>query len=107
MVSKINKSLPSISYQEQIPEHSEIRLLETVNVFKEESFEEALTRKIEQTPISLRINLMKKDTKDSCSEEIERVPEKSKKSEPQVEQNVEKVRFLSKKLNHKENVYFL
>jgi hypothetical protein len=50
---------------------------------------------------------MKKDTQDSCSEEIERVPEKSKKSEPQVEHNVEKVRFLSKKLNHKENVYFL
>ena len=40
---------------------------------------------------------MNVNTQDSYSEEIQAVSEKSKNTEPQVGQNVEKVRFLSKK----------
>jgi hypothetical protein len=76
-VQLVEENQPSISYQEQIPEHSEIRSIEAVNLFKEESNEEALTGNLEQAPISLRINSMDINT--------------------QVGQNVEKVRFLSKK----------
>ena len=79
------ENLPSISYQEQIPEHSEIILLES----EEESNEEPLTRNLEQAHISFQINSMDINTQDSYSEEIQVVSEK-------VEQNVEKVRFLSK-----------
>ena len=79
------ENLPSISYQEQIPEHSEIILLES----EEESNEEPLTRNLEQAPISFQINSMDINTQDSYSEEIQVVSEK-------VGQNVEKVRFLSK-----------
>jgi hypothetical protein len=88
------ENLPSISYQEQIPEHSEIILLES----EEESNEEPLARNLEQAPISFQINSMAINTQYSYSEEIQSVSaEKSKNSEPQVGQNVEKVRFLSKK----------
>ena len=76
-VQLVEENQPSISYQEQRPEHSEIRSIEAVNLFKEESNEEALTGNLEQAPISLRINSMDINT--------------------QVGQNVEKVRFLSKK----------
>ena len=79
------ENLPSISYQEQIPEHSEIILLES----EEESNEEPLTRNLELAPISFKINSMDINTQDSYSEEIQVVSEK-------VGQNVEKVRFLSK-----------
>ena len=79
------ENLPSISYQEQIPEHSEIILLES----EEESNEEPLARNLEQAPISFKINSMDINTQDSYSEEIQVVSEK-------VGQNVEKVRFLSK-----------
>ena len=75
------ENLPSISYQEQIPEHSEIILLES----EEESNEEPLTRNLEQTHISFQINSMDINTQDSYSEEIQVVSEK-------VGQNVEKVR---------------
>ena len=81
----VAENLPSISYQEQIPEHSEIILLES----EEESNEEPLTRNLEQAHISFQINSMDINTQDSYSEEIQVVSEK-------VEQNVEKVRFLSK-----------
>ena len=87
------ENLPSISYQEQIPEHSEIILLES----EEESNEEPLTRNLEQAPISFQINSMDINTQDSYSEEIQVVSEKSLNSKHQVGQNVEKVRFLSKK----------
>ena len=79
------ENLPSISYQEQIPEHSEIILLES----EEESNEEPLTRNLELAPISFKINSMDINTQDSYSEEIQVVSEK-------VGQNVEKVRFLYK-----------
>ena len=79
------ENLPSISYQEQIPEHSEIILLES----EEESNEEPLTRNLEQAHISFQINSMDINTQDSYSEEIQVVSEK-------VGQNVKKVRFLSK-----------
>ena len=72
-VQLVEENQPSISYQEQRPEHSEIRSIEAVNLFKEESNEEALTGNLEQAPISLRINSMDINT--------------------QVGQNVEKVRF--------------
>ena len=81
----VAENLPSISYQEQIPEHSEIILLES----EEESNEEPLTRNLEQAHISFQINSMDINTQDSYSEEIQVVSKK-------VEQNVEKVRFLSK-----------
>ncbi len=88
------ENLPSISYQEQIPEHSEIILLES----EEESNEEPFTRNLEQAPISFQINSMDINTQYSYSEEIQSVSaEKSKNSEPQVGQNVEKVRFFQKK----------
>jgi hypothetical protein len=90
------ENLPSISYQEQIPEHSEIILLESVNVSEEESNEEPLTRNLEQAPISLQINSMDINTQDSYSEEIQAVSKKSKNSEHQGGQNVEKVRFIKK-----------
>jgi len=86
------ENLPSISYQEQIPEHSEIILLES----EEESNEEPLTRNLEQAHISFQINSMDINTQDSYSEEIQAVSEKSLNSKHQVGQNVEKVRFLSK-----------
>ena len=86
------ENLPSISYQEQIPEHSEIILLES----EEESNEEPLTRNLEQAHISFQINSMDINTQDSYSEEIQVVSEKSLNSKHQVGQNVEKVRFLSK-----------
>ena len=90
------ENLPSISYQEQIPEHSEIILLESVNVSEEKSNEEPLTRNLEQAPISFQINSMDINTQDSYSEEIQAVSEKSKNTEPQVGQNVEKVRYYQK-----------
>ena len=40
-----------------------------MNVSKDESFEEQLTRNLEQMHISLRINSMEIDTQDSNSEE--------------------------------------
>jgi hypothetical protein len=92
----VEENLPSISYQEQRPEHSEIRSIEALNVSKEESNEKPLTRNLVQAPISLRINSMDINTQDSYSEEIQVVSEKSKNSKLQVGQNVEKVRFLSK-----------
>jgi len=90
------ENLPSISYQEQIPEHSEIILLESVNVSEEKSNEEPLTRNLEQAPISFQINSMDINTQDSYAVEIQAVSEKSLNSKHQVGQNVEKVRFLSK-----------
>ena len=42
-----------------------MRSIEAVNVSKEKSNEEPLTRNLEQAPISLRINSMEIDTKDS------------------------------------------
>ena len=86
---QVEENLPPISYQEQRPEHSEIILLESVNVSEEESNEEPLTRNLELAPISFKINSMDINTQDSYSEEIQVVSEK-------VGQNVEKVRFLSK-----------
>ena len=68
-VQLVEENQPSISYQEQIPEHSEIRSIEAVNVFKDKSFEEPFTRNLEQAPIPLRINSMEIDTQDSNSEE--------------------------------------
>ena len=67
-----------------------------MNLSKEKSNEEPLTKNLEHTPISLRINSMYINTQDSYSEEIQAVSEKSKKTELQVGQNVEKVRILSK-----------
>ena len=46
-------------------EYSEIRSIEAVNVSKEKSNEEPLTRNLEKAPISLRFNSMEIDTKDS------------------------------------------
>ena len=83
-------NISSISYEEQIPEHSEI---EAVNVSENESYEEPLIRKIEQTPICVRTSSIEIDVQDSSSEEIQVVYEKSKNSEPQVGQNIEKVKF--------------
>ena len=74
------ENLPSISYQEQIPEHSEIILLESVNVSKDKSFEEPLTSNLEQAPIPLRINSIEKDAQYSNSDEIQAISEKSKTS---------------------------
>jgi hypothetical protein len=89
-IQLVEENQPSISYQEQIPEHSGILSLESVNVSKDKSFEEPLTRNLEQAPIPLRINSIEKDAQDSNSDEIQAVSEKSKKTEP----NVEKVRFI-------------
>ena len=86
---QVEENLPSISYQEQRPEHSEIRSIEALNVSKEESNEEPLNMNLVQAPISFQINSMDMNTQDSYSEEIQVVSKK-------VEQNVEKVRFLSK-----------
>ena len=94
---QVEENLPSISYQEQRPEHSEIRSIEALNVSKEESNEEPLNMNLVQAPISFQINSMDINTQYSYPEEIQSVSaEKSKNSEPQVGQNVEKVRFLSK-----------
>ena len=79
---QVEENLPSISYQEQRPEHSEIRSIEALNVSKEESNEKPLTRNLVQAPISLRINSMDINTKDSYFEEIPSVSKKSKTSEP-------------------------
>ena len=69
-----------------------------MNVSKEESNEEPLNMNLVQAPISFQINSMDINTQYSYPEEIQSVSaEKSKNSEPQVGQNVEKVRFLSKK----------
>jgi len=95
-VQLVEENLPSISYQEQRPEHSEIRSIEALNASKEESNEKPLTRNLVQAPNSLRINSMDINTQDSYSEEIQVVSEKSLNSKLQVGQNVEKVRFLSK-----------
>ena len=76
-VQLVEENLPCISNEEQMPEHCEIRSIEAVNVSRDESFDEPLTRNLEKNPISLRINSMDINT--------------------QVGQNVEKVRFLSKK----------
>jgi len=88
------ENLPS--YQERIPEHSEIRSIEAVNVSREKSNEEPLARNLEQDPISFQINSMNVNKQDSYSEEIQAVSEKSKNTEPQVGQNVEKVRYYQK-----------
>ena len=93
------ENLPSISYQEQIPEHSEIILLES----EEESNEEPLTRNLEQAHISFQINSMDINTQDSYSEEIQAVSEKSLISKHQVGQNVEKVSLLQKDSNKNVN----
>ncbi len=94
---QVEENLPPISYQEQRPEHSEIILLESVNVSEEESNEEPLNRNLEQAPISFQINSMAINKQYSYSEEIQSVSaEKSLNSKHQVGQNVEKVRFLSK-----------
>ena len=93
------ENLPSISYQEQIPEHSEIILLES----EEESNEEPLTRNLEQAHISFQINSMDINTQDSYSEEIQVVSEKSLNSKHQVGQNVEKVSLLQKDSNKNVN----
>ena len=95
-VQLVEENLPSISYQEQRPEHSEIRSIEALNVSKEESNEKPLNMNLVQAPNSLRINSMDMNTQDSYSEEIQVVSEKSLNSKHQVGQNVEKVRFLSK-----------
>ena len=97
------ENLPSISYQEQIPEHSEIILLESVNVSEEESNEEPLTRNLEQAPISFQINSMVMNTQYSYFEEIQAVSEKSLISKHQVGQNVEKVSLLQKDSNKNVN----
>ena len=97
------ENLPSISYQEQIPEHSEIRSIEAVNVSKEKSNEEPLDRYLEQDPISFQINSMDINTQDSYSEEIQAVSEKSLISKHQVGQNVEKVSLLQKDSNKNVN----
>ena len=89
----VRENLPSISYQEQIPEHSEIILLES----EEESNEKPLNMNLVQAPNSLRINSMDMNTQDSYSEEIQAVSEKSKNTEP-IGQNMEKVRFYQKKI---------
>jgi len=96
----------SIGIYAQIQEHCEMRSIE---VFKEESSEESHTRSLEQTPISSGINSIEKDTEESSSEEKQAVYEKSKISELQVGQNIEKVSFLVKQ-NNKEysnkKIYF-
>ena len=51
-----------------MPEHSEIRSIGAVNVYKEKSNEKTLTRNLVQAPISLRINSMEIETQDSNSE---------------------------------------
>ena len=70
-IQLVEENQPSISYQEQIPQHSEIRSIEAVNLFKEESNEEALTGNLEQAPIPLRINTMEIDDQNSNSDEIQ------------------------------------
>jgi len=92
------------SYQEQIPENSEIISLESANISKEKSNEEPLNRNLVQAPNSLRINSMDMNTQDSYSEEIQAVSEKSKNTEP-IGQNMEKVRFYQKKNKRKKNYY--
>ena len=91
-VQLVEENLPPISYQEQRPEHSEIRSIEALNVSKEESNEKPLNMNLVQAPNSLRINSMDMNTQDSYSEEIQVVSEKSLNSKHQVGQNVEKVR---------------
>ncbi len=60
-VQLVEENLPFKPYKE----HCETKSIEAVNVFKEKSNEEPLTRNLEQAPISLRINSMEIDTKDS------------------------------------------
>ena len=96
-VQLVEENLPPISYQEQRPEHSEIRSIEALNVSKEESNEKPLNMNLVQAPNSLRINSMDMNTQDSYSEEIQAVSEKSKNTEP-IGQNMEKVRFYQKKI---------
>jgi hypothetical protein len=95
-VQLVEENLPCISNEEQMPEHCEIRSIEAVNVSRDESFDEPLTRNLEKNPISLRINSMEIDTQDSYSAEIQAVSKKSKNSDHQGGQNVEKVRFIKK-----------
>ena len=99
-VQLVEENLPPISYQEQRPEHSEIRSIEALNVSKEESNEKPLNMNLVQAPNSLRINSMDMNTQDSYSEEIQAVSEKSKNTEP-IGQNMEKVRFYQKKIKEK------
>jgi hypothetical protein len=96
-VQLVEENQPSISYQEKMPEHSEIRSIGAVNVSKEKSNEKTLTRNLVQAPISLRINSMDMNTQDSYSEEIQAVSKKSKNSEP----IGQKVRFYPKKKQKK------
>ncbi len=88
-------------YEEKIPEHSEIRLIEALNESIEELFDEPtvfLPVALERTPISLQTNSMKIDTQElSSSEEIQVVYEKSKNLEPQIGTNIEKVKVLLKR----------
>ena len=70
-IQLVVENLPSISYQGQRPEHSEIRPIEAVNVSRDESNEEPLTRNLEQAPIPLRINTMEIDVQNSNSDEIQ------------------------------------
>ena len=95
-VQLVEENLPPISYQEQRPEHSEIRSIEALNVSKEKSNEEPLNMNLVQAPISFQINSMVMNTQYSYFEEIQAVSEKSKNTEPQVGQNVEKVRYYQK-----------
>jgi hypothetical protein len=93
-VQLVEVNLPSISYQEQIPEYSEISSLESVNLSKDESFKEPTTINLEQAPISLQINSMEIDNQVSYSEKIQVLY--GKNYEPQVGQNDEQVRIFSK-----------
>ena len=102
-VQLVEENLPPISYQEQRPEHSEIRSIEALNVSKEKSNEEPLNMNLVQAPISFQINSMDMNTQDSYSEEIQVVSEKSKNSKHQVGQNVEKVSLLQKDSNKNVN----
>ena len=59
-------------YEEKIPEHSEIRLIEALNESIEELFDEPtvfLPVALERTPISLQTNSMKIDTQELSSSE--------------------------------------
>jgi hypothetical protein len=69
-----------------------------VDVFEDESLEDNIislpvSQNQVKTPICLRTSSIEIDVQDSSSEEIQVVYEKSKNSEPQVGQNIEKVKF--------------